>query len=127
MEEDSRSSRRREEEEVSEEVEEIDPDHVPALDPGQGPAPEDEDLGLDRIQEVVLNPGRTQKIVLNHAPRKIQEETDLDPGLDPRITTETRMETGHLLRIRMDPGLDLALPLVHDPDPEASKSCVHSS
>ena len=111
-----------------EEEEEIVPaDPVPAL--GQDPAPEEEDLGLDLIQEVALNPGRTQEInrVLNRDPREKQEETDLDPGLhlDLRKTIEKRMEIDLHLEKKRHHGLDLALALVHDPDPEANKSGNH--
>lgn len=121
--------KRPEEEEVLEEEEEIVPDPVPVL--GQDPAPEDEDLGLDLIQEAALNPGRTQEInrVLNRDPREMQQETDLDPGLhlELRKTIEKRMEIDLHLERRMHHGLDLALALVHDPDPEATKSGNHSS
>lgn len=123
--------KRPEEEEALEEEEEIVPDPVPAL--AQDPAPEEEDLGLDLIQEVALNPGRTQEInrVLNRDPREKQQETDLDPGLhlDLRKTIEKRMEIDLNLEKKRHHGLDLALALtlVHDPDLEPTKSGNHSS
>jgi len=121
--------KRPEEEEVLEEAEEIVPDPVPVL--GQDPAPEDEDLDPDLIQEVALNLGRAQEIVLNRNQDrpKMQHEIDLDPGLhlDLRMPIERRMEIDLHLGRRMHHGLDLALALVHDPDPEANKSGNHSS
>ena len=126
---DLRFMKRPEEEEALGEVEEIVPDLGPVL--GQDPAPEGEDLDPDLIQEGALNPDRTQEIVPNpnHDPPEREEEIDLDPGqhLDLRIPIEKRMEIDPHLGRRMHHGLDRALALGHDPDPEATKSSAHSS
>lgn len=92
MDEDSKFMKRPEEEVVLEEVEGI------ALDPGPGLAldlglvPEEEDPGLDLIQEVALNLDPTQEIALNQDLLGTQEEIDLDQHQDLRIMIEKRME-----------------------------------
>lgn len=104
-------TRKPEEVEDLEEVEEI--VLGPVLDLDQGLAPEDEDLGPDLIQEDAQSPDQTLEIAPSHDLPGIQQETGLDPDQHPGLKTliEIKMEIGP------HPGKEKLQNLVHAPGP----------
>jgi len=95
-------------------------------DPAQGLVQdldhEEEDPGLDRIQEVALNPDQTPESAPSLDLLGTLEETDLglDQHQDPK-KIERRMEIDLHLEKEMHPDLVLALVLVPDLDQEVTK------